>query len=188
MKRIGKTIQTKEAMEPMAYELAEWFYGQQHKDDVLSHSLIAKQIMAIRMRRGKWKVGAIANRRNLDYSGMIDNTRTFMINMYKLTLQNFRQTKTFEGGYKVANDAEATHIGEQRIKRWGLAGQRAMEMIPLMKKQHLSKPIRDIFKETLEGIHEIKSTADRYLLAYDEAEKDRRKEAKSEAHELAVLK
>lgn len=177
MKRNGKALQVKEIQEPMAFELAEWFYGKQG-DEILGHSIIAKQIQQIRMRRGKWKVGMIANRKNLDYTGIIDQTRNYMIKMYKLTLVNFRQTQAFEGGYKIANDAEATHFGEQRIKRWGLSGRKVIEIIPLMKRDCLSKPIREIFKDTMEGIHKVKSDMDTYLLAYDKSEADKRKEQK----------
>lgn len=161
--------------ESIAFLMAEWFC--EHKpEEILTHSLIADQIAQILRERGKFSKGDKV--RAEMYKGIINDTRIYMIQMNKMTLKNIRQTSSVEGGYKIATDQEATHFGEQRIKRWGLAGRRAIEMIPLMKRQYLSRPIREIFHETLEGIKEIKGTAEQYLTAYDKGETERRQEEK----------
>lgn len=158
---------------PLGLELADWFW-QQGQREVLGHSVIAKQIKVLLEARGK--MTRTDKVKPADYMNYINDARCYLIGGYKVTIKNFRSTKQEEGGYKIADDQEATQIGEQRIRRWGLAGRGVMEMLPLMKRACLSRPIREIFSETLAGIHEIKGHAERYLSASDEALKLRREE------------
>lgn len=166
--------------EPVWYELSEWFYS--HKEDeILSHSLICDRIEKILRDRNKWTKGDKIKKEM--YTGLIDACRRHMIQLYKLTLKNIRQTKSVEGGYKIATDAEATHFLEQRIRRFGLAGRLVVEMIPLGKKQYLSRPIKEIWSDTLDGIRQVKDTSERYLSAYDQAEAQR-KSAEKEVRKI----
>lgn len=161
----------KQFVEPLANELADWFY-EQGNDEILAHALIAEQIKKIKQDRGSWSHGDKITAQ--DYNNIINNTRQYLIGKYRVTLTNLRQTKQYVGGYKIATPAEATHILEQRIRRFGHSGRRVIEMLPLAKREFLSRPVKEIWDEAIHSIKEVKGTYEAFLLASDQGEKERK--------------
>lgn len=155
----------KEEVEPISFELADWFY-QQPVGKLLLNDKISEEMRSLRRQRG------IKDAETIEYGlfqNLICQVRERLEIRYRTTL-----ICTKRQGYSLASPQDHAEYAMVCVKRVYQGASRAQRLFPGVQRQHIPAAMKKVFGNSAKQVSELKNGAQQFILQFNQMRKEKK--------------